>query len=373
MRVGNIIHILYVFSLIVFIVEGTSGVSPDYASALDNQPYKTNIVQTSDFFGNPRLLAWSPDGHKIAFDTQLEDDIWMVDVEEREVYNLTADFDRRAVYPQWSNNTNILFFIAVNHDSSDIDIWSLSLDKSVFQNITAEFDGIITNFNVSPDGEHVVFTVYEERKVNSLWVLELDTLDYYQINPMQNTVFMLPPWLNNTEVVISTGYLPIELENLGIWFFNIEDNKIIEVSAHANYQPLIALPNTKDLIGFIDNCEDILGNIGILHSEANVLENITDERCDFFGIELVISPNNTQIAYISELLLDADITVIDLESGQVRNLTQEFERSEASPVWSPDSKQIAFISNREDDIQIIDIWIMDADGSNPYNLTQFEH
>lgn len=369
MRSGSLIHILYMLSLSLFMISGVSSVRQDYVYALDNQLYRTNIVQTDEFFGEPRLLTWSPTGHKIAFDTQLEDDIWLVDIETSELYNLTKDFDRNAVYPQWSNNADTLFFIANSPDSAELDIWSLSLDKSTFQNLSAEFDGIIMSFNVAPDNQHIAFAVYEDDEANSLWILELSTLSYYQINPIQNTVFMFPMWLNNTEVVISKAYLAIEPE---IWFFDIENNELIEIPAHTDYQPLTTLQNTNNIVGFIDNCEDILGNIGILQSETGVLENVTDKQCDFFGFEIVVSPDNTKLVYTSQQILDTDISVIDLESGQVKNLTQEFERSESSPAWSPDSKQIALISNREDNIQIVDIWIMDVDGSNPYNLTQFE-
>jgi len=37
------------------------------------------------------------------------------------------------------------------------------------------------------------------------------------------------------------------------------------------------------------------------------------------------------------------------------------------PSWSPDSKQIVFWSNRE--TGRYQIWVMDADGSNPRNLS----
>ena len=50
------------------------------------------------------------------------------------------------------------------------------------------------------------------------------------------------------------------------------------------------------------------------------------------------------------------------------NLTQAVERADGHSSWSPDGKQIAFASS--DRFQRPwDIWTMDADGSNPHNLT----
>ena len=52
-------------------------------------------------------------------------------------------------------------------------------------------------------------------------------------------------------------------------------------------------------------------------------------------------------------------------SGQ-SNLTQN-SRTDASPRWSPDGKRIAFVSERDDGNS--EIYVMNADGSFPTNLT----
>ena len=56
------------------------------------------------------------------------------------------------------------------------------------------------------------------------------------------------------------------------------------------------------------------------------------------------------------------IYIVPLEGGEARKIADEAER----PRWSPDSRRIAFISDRGGSSQI---WLMDADGANPKQIT----
>ena len=68
-----------------------------------------------------------------------------------------------------------------------------------------------------------------------------------------------------------------------------------------------------------------------------------------------------------------EIYVMDADGGNPLNLTQHPAR-DIRPDWSPDGKQIAFISNRSENEEILvgneEIYVMDADGGNLRNLTQ---
>ena len=75
---------------------------------------------------------------------------------------------------------------------------------------------------------------------------------------------------------------------------------------------------------------------------------------------------HAQIAFVSDRDGNEDIYVMDTDGTNQRKLTNHPE-DEDDPSWSPDGKQIAFVSDREDGFW--DIFVVNANGRNPRNLT----
>ena len=89
--------------------------------------------------------------------------------------------------------------------------------------------------------------------------------------------------------------------------------------------------------------------------------------------EPALSPDGTQVAFtvqkvdLASNTKPVQVYVVPAQGGAPRQLTTEGTANER-PRWSPDSKQIFFVSNRGGSSQV---WVMNADGSNARQVTRF--
>lgn len=99
---------------------------------------------------------------------------------------------------------------------------------------------------------------------------------------------------------------------------------------------------------------------------------------DLYAFHLVGSPDlspdgarcvvTVQRSSLEKNTYFSDLQLIDLESGEVRALT-EGDYSDSSPAWSPDGRTIAFVSSRTD---ASEIHLMPMEGGDSRRLTRLE-
>jgi hypothetical protein len=78
------------------------------------------------------------------------------------------------------------------------------------------------------------------------------------------------------------------------------------------------------------------------------------------------SPGGGQIAFTSLRSGNYDVWVMNADGSTPVNLTASSSSLDMAPTWSPDGTKIAFRSKRAGSF---DIWVMDANGDNPVQLT----
>ena len=83
------------------------------------------------------------------------------------------------------------------------------------------------------------------------------------------------------------------------------------------------------------------------------------------------SPDGTKIAFVSNRDDNSEIYVMNADGNNPKNLTLHLD-DDSWPTWSPDGRRIAFESMRvaEGVLNHWDIFVMDADGANRTNITQ---
>src|SRR5215831_16765488 len=86
-----------------------------------------------------------------------------------------------------------------------------------------------------------------------------------------------------------------------------------------------------------------------------------------------LSPDGTRVAYVRTTTdvatgkRNADIWVVPADGSGAPKLLVGGEKSENSPRWAPDGKSIAFLSNRDGEMQV---YVAAADGSNVRQVTK---
>jgi Tol biopolymer transport system component/DNA-binding winged helix-turn-helix (wHTH) protein len=90
---------------------------------------------------------------------------------------------------------------------------------------------------------------------------------------------------------------------------------------------------------------------------------------EFFDGDPSFSPEGNEIAFVSDRDGNIEIYLMDTDGSDVRRLTRD-PAHDSFPAFSPDGTQISFNSDRED--ENTDIYVMNRDGRNVVRLTDWK-
>jgi Tol biopolymer transport system component len=247
-------------------------------------------------------------------------------------------------------------------DDMRSDIYLMEVDRGLALNLTHQLTTTSARYwspAWSPDGRSIAFTSNYQGGLR-IFVMDAETTEvrsllrddgllspYWQPiwSPDNRQVAFksYTGWVDNAEIFVTgtAGSEPFQLSYHGVVSFAWSpDSHQIAFATGA------AVPNYRWKIYLIDVQQG-----RIVQQLAAPID---------LGSAIAWSPDGQYLAFESTPTNNAEIFVVDVDSGRLHNLTEN-SANDGGPVWSPDGKQIAFYSDREGDLNI---YVMEV-GANP--------
>ena len=317
----------------------------------------------------------SPDGKWVAYvvatpnlpANRLERNVWLVPVAGGEARQLTTS--GRDQRPAWSPDSKKIAFLSARGGAAGV--YVLSLEGGEPTRIAQMADGA-DNLAWSPDGKTLAFTsnVFPDCRDDACTAERLEKMEKSKVKARLYDHLLYRHWTEFSDgtrghlfVVAASGGTPRDLTpgwNHDVPPFSLGGPD--EVAFSPDGKEICFTANTDANEGTSTN-----GDLWIVPVDGSAEAKRITTNPGFDGGP-AYSPDGKWIAYHSQLIAgyEADrwrLKLYDRAKGTHTNLTENFDRSVDSAVWSPDSKTLYF---NAEDRQAIAIFRMPAEaGGQP--------
>ena len=258
-----------------------------------------------------------------------------------------------------NGSTSKIAFASCDTRFASCEIFVINADGSqVFKMTNNNIDECCPDW--SPDGSKLAFVQGSGRE-GEIWVMAADGSHPANLtnNNAEDCCLAWSPDGSKIAFVSNTGIYVMDADG---------SNPIRLARTNYIYSPAWSPDGTR--IAFLVSDFSVNPNVSavnVINADGSNLIQMTATGDIPIG-QFAWSPDGTKIAYTScKLNFDScEIYVVNADGSNPTNLTNS-EASDRFPVWSPDGAKIAFESGRDQDWKI---YVMNADGSNPIRLIE---
>ena len=334
--------------------------------------------------GVETYAKFSPDGKWIAFTAQYDGDeqVYVVSAQGGEPKQLTFYPSRGPLAPRWGFDNQVhgwtkdgrIVFRSLR------DSWATPIAR--LYTVSTE-GGAATALpmpeagsgDTSPDGTKMVYSPrfrdfrpekrYSGGQANTLYIYDLSTNDAKKIsdNPRASRDAM---WIGGT-----IYYNSDKDGKFNLYAYDTAGGKTSQVTRNRDWD--IRWPSSDNLSRIVYERDGELEifdvnskkathlSISVPDDGVNRRKRVVNAASNISSYSL--SPKGERALFSAR----GDIFSTPIEKGGVRNLTSSSDANDRSPAWSPDGRQIAFISDKSGEEEI---WLVAQDGSSrPVQIT----
>ena len=270
------------------------------------------------------------------------------------------------------NNRRILF-VSDRDAPGNFEIYSMNPDGSGVSRLTNS-GGHDVAPAWSPDGKRIAFVSLRQDSFGEIYVMNADGSGVRRLTE-SGGIDTSPTWSKDGKRI---AFVSMRNDPAGdIYAMNDDGSGVSRVTDAAGTDADPSWSPDGKQIAFVsarDGASDQTTDLYVVTLDGLQVTRLTNESVDTDVREPSWAPGGKQIAYSTAFdsgddnILTSDVFVINIDDRQISRLTDGPGTAvqDLAPSWSPDGKQLAFISIRGGNS---DIFTMNADGTGVTRLT----
>ena len=384
--------------------------------AAGSPPSDVRVVRLTDLAGLEESPSISPDGRSVAFTAGVagKRQVFVKLVAGGAALQITRDAADHE-YPRWSSDSSSIFYFSpATPGGVQGNIWETPALGGVPRRVVSSVggadvnltDGRLAFFQMAKEGIQLVAATADGSKSDVIakfapvsyylyprWSPDGRWIAFQRGDSIRFDIFVVPAtgsqarqlthdnnmmdgfaWLPDSRGVVYSssrgGTMPY-LPTLGLWQVRLGDGSVRRlISGEDSYMSPDISKSGVVVVSRMRLEADIWKFPFEGRPAEDVRRGLRVTRQTGQVLTPTASPDDTEVAFLSDSGGHANLWVVNTDSGDLRQVTYERDPNVAVgvPLWSPNGHTIAFVDSRGNKGLTFGVWLVDSDGSNLRNV-----